>query len=73
MRVAREVLAEGLGVARLEAVVELLPDRARELVDEPSRVDEVERPDPLLREPGRLVHEVEVGLDLPRRARAAAP
>ena len=35
MWVASEVLAKCLGVARLEPVVELLPDRARELVDEP--------------------------------------
>ena len=68
VRVAREVLAEGLRVARLEAVVELLSNRAGELVDEPFRVDEVERPDALLREAGGLVHEVEVGLDLARRA-----
>ena len=68
-----EDVVELLGVARLDAVVELLPDRPRELVDEPARVDEVERADALLRDPRRLVEEREVGLDLPRRVRAAAP
>ena len=48
VRVAREVVVEGLGVAPLEPVVELLADRARELVDELARVDEVERADALL-------------------------
>ena len=50
-------------------VVELLPDRAGELVDELARVDEVERPDPFPGEPRGLVEEPEVGLDLLRRAR----
>src|SRR5204863_9011565 len=57
------------GVPRLEAVVELLPDRARELVHERSGVDEVERADALLRDPRGLVEEREVGLDLSRRPR----
>ena len=52
------------------AVVELLPDRARELVDEGPRVDEVERADALLREPRGLVEQRQVGLDLPRGAGA---
>src|SRR2546428_584613 len=52
-----------------EPVVELLPDRARELVDERPGVDEVERPDALLRDARGLVEEGEVGLDLARRAR----
>ena len=41
--VAGEVAAERLRVPRLLLVVELLPDRAGELVDERLRVDEVER------------------------------
>ena len=69
VRVPGEVVVERVGVARLEPVVELLPDRARELVDELVRVDEVERADALLREPRGLVHQREVGLDLARRVR----
>ena len=69
VRVAREAVVEGLGVAALEAVVELLADRARELVHELARVDEVERAHPLAREPGGLVEEREVGLDLARGVR----
>ena len=69
VRVAGEVAVEVLRVARLLPVVELLPDRARELVHELARVDEVERADPLAREPRRLVEEAEVGFDLLRRAR----
>ena len=52
-----------------EPVVELLPDRAGELVDDLVRVDEVERADALLREPCRLVHQREIRLDLLRRVR----
>ena len=70
MRGACEVAVAELRVAALEAVVELLPDRARELVYELARVDEVERPDPLAGETRRLVEERDVGLDLPRGARA---
>src|SRR5947207_2542237 len=55
---------------RLEAVVELLADLPRELVDDAARVDEVERADPLLGEPSRLVEEREIGLELARRARS---
>ena len=69
VRVAGPVAAEAVGVAAFRAVVELRADRARELVDERARVDEVERADPLLRDARRLVEEREVGLDLPRRAR----
>ena len=65
-----EVAAEGLGVARLELVVELLPDRAGELVHERLRVDEVERADALLDHACGLVEQRQVGLDLPRRVRA---
>ena len=67
--VAREVPVEGLGVPRLVPVVELEPDRARELVDELLRIDELERPHPLLQQPRRLVEEPEIGLDLRRRRR----
>ena len=69
MRVTGEVAMEGLGVAALEPVVELLADRARELVHELAHVDEVERPDALLDDSRGLVEEAEVGLDLLRRAR----
>src|SRR5436189_135276 len=64
-----EVVVELVGAARLEPVVELLPDRARELVDDLAGVHEVQRADALLREARRLVEEREVGLDLPRRVR----
>ena len=69
MRVTDEVAMEGLGVAPLEPVVELLADRAGELVHELAHVDEVERPDALLDDSRGLVEEAEVGLDLLRRAR----
>ena len=69
MRVTDEVAMEGLGVAPLEPVVELLADRAGELVHELAHVDEVERPDALLGDSRGLVEEAEVGLDLLRRAR----
>ena len=69
VRMTGEVLVEAVGVPRFEPVVELLPDRARELVDDLVRVDEVERANALLRELRRLVHQREVGLDLPRRVR----
>src|SRR5579862_6389486 len=41
VRMAREVAVEGVGVACLAAVVELLADRAGELVDDLAGVDEV--------------------------------
>ena len=69
VRIAGEVAVEALGVPRLEPVVELVPELARELVDERLRVDEVERADALLHEPRRLVEQGEIGLDLARRAR----
>src|SRR5207247_776671 len=70
VRMTGEVAMEHVCVARFEAVVELLPDRARELVHELARVDEVERTDALLRDARRLVEEREVGLDLTRGAGA---
>ena len=70
VRVAGEVAVEDLGVAPLQPVVELLADRAGELVDELLGVDEVERADTLLRQPGGLEEQRQVGLDLPRRVRA---
>jgi len=51
------------------SVVELLADRASELVDDLVRVDEVERVDALLRKLCGLVHQREVGLDLARCVR----
>ena len=62
-----EVPPEGLGVARLVLIIQLLPDRARELVDQRLGVDEIERPHPLAHDPRRRPHQLEVGLDLPRR------
>jgi hypothetical protein len=70
VRVAREAVVEGLGVACLEAVVELLADRACELVDELARVDELECPHPLSDQARGLVEQRQVGLDLPRCVRA---
>ena len=68
--VAGEVAVERLGVARLVAVVQLEPDRARELVDELLGIHELERLHPLAEQPRRLVEEPEVGLDLLGRGRA---
>ena len=70
VRLVREVVVEGLRVSPLEAVVELLADLLRELVDQPARIDEVERMHALLHEPRRLIEQREIGLDLPRRAGA---
>ncbi len=67
VRVAGEVAMEGLGVAALLAVVELLADRARELVDELARVDEVERAHAFAHEPRGLLEQLDVALDLARR------
>ena len=69
VRLAGEVVVERLRVPPLEPVVELLADLPGELVDEPARIDEVERVHALLHEPRRLVEQREVGLDLARRAR----
>ena len=65
-----EVAPERVGVPRLELVVELLADEARELVDEVVDVDEVERAHALPDDPRRLVEQREVVLDLARRVRA---
>ena len=73
VRMAGEVAVERVGVAGLLAVVELLPDRARELVDDLARVDEVERADALLREPRRLVEQLDVGSRSGAARSAAAP
>ena len=51
-------------------VVELLPDRAPELVHEPLRVDEVERADTVADEARGRAHQRQVGLDLARCIRA---
>ena len=63
-RIAREVAVEGVGVPRLVAVVELEPDRARELVDELPRVHELERAHALAEQLRRLVEQPEIRLDL---------
>ena len=73
VRVPGEVAVERLRVAPLEPVVELLADRARELVDDLAHVDEVERADALLRDARGLVEQPEVGLDLLAARPAAAP
>ncbi len=64
-----EVTVELLRVPRLHPVVELLADRARELVDERDRVDELERLHPFADEARDLVQELEVGLDRAGRVR----
>ena len=69
-RVGGEVLAEDLGGARLDPVVELAADRAGELVDDRDGVDEVEPVDAALDDAGDLVEQRQVALDLPGRARA---
>jgi hypothetical protein len=66
VRMTREVAVELLRVAGFHPVVELLADRARELVHERDRVDELERLHALTHEPSDLVHELEVGFDLAR-------
>ena len=66
--VGREVLAEDLGRARLDPVVELAPDRAGELVDDGDGVDEVEPVDAPLHDAGDLVEQGQVALDLAPRA-----
>ena len=70
MRVSGEVAVQRVGVPALEPVVELLADRAGELVDDLAHVHEVEGPDALLRDARGLVEEAEVGFDLLGRARA---
>ena len=67
-RVGREVLAEDLGGAGLDPVVQLAPDRPGELVDDRHGVDEVEPVDPALHDAGHLVEQGQVALDLPRRS-----
>jgi hypothetical protein len=69
MRISGEVAVERVGVSRFGAIVELLPNRASEFVDDLPRVDEVERAHAFLRNACRLVQEGEVCLDLPRRSR----
>ena len=71
--VASRSCGRSLGVPRLVPVVELEPDRARELVDELLRVHELERLHALLEESRSLVQQAEVGLDLARPRPAAAP
>ena len=68
VRMPGEVAVERLRVPRLQPVVELLPDRPGELVDELLGVDEVERTDALLRDPRGLVEQGDVRFDLTRRA-----
>ena len=65
-----EVLVERVGVPCLQPIIQLLPDRARELVHQLVRVDEVERTHAFLGEPRRLVEESDVSLDLARCTRA---
>ena len=73
VRVAGKVPVQLLRVAALEPVVQLLADRAGELVDDLAHVDEVERPDPLLDDSRGLVEEAEVGFDPLAARRGAAP
>ena len=61
---------ERVRVPRFEAIVELLSNGPRELVDDLPGVDEVERTHALLRDPGGLVEQCEVRLDPARRRRA---
>ena len=66
VRVTGEVRAEAPRVPGLGAVVELLANRAGELVDQADGVDEAQRLDALPGEARCLVEEDEVGLDLSR-------
>ena len=61
---------EDLGVPRLVPVVELEPNRARELVHELLWIHELQRSHALLEEFGRLVEKPDVGLDLAGSRRA---
>ena len=63
-RLLGEVAAEDLGVAGLGAVVELVPDRAGELVHDGHRVDERQPVDAAAHDPRDLVEQAQVGLDL---------
>jgi hypothetical protein len=67
--VAREVAPERLSVARLLLVVELLADRARELVDELPGVDEVELAHSVAHDARDRGHQLQIGFDLARRRR----
>ncbi len=69
IRVPGEVAVEDLGVAGLLPIVELLTERACELVDDLATVDEVERMDPLLDESRGLLEQLDVALDLARSVR----
>ena len=64
---AGEVAVERVRVPCLQPVVELLPDRARKLVHELVRVDEVERAHAFLGDLRRLIEQGHVGFDLSRR------
>ena len=70
VRVAGEVAVERLRVPAFLAVVELETDRAGELVDDLTCVDEVERAHALLDELRGLLEQLDVALDLARRIRA---
>ena len=69
-RVGGEVLAEDLGGAGLDPVVELAADRPGELVDDRDRVDEVEPVDAALDDARDLIEQRQVALDLAGRTRA---
>jgi hypothetical protein len=62
--VSREIAVQHVRIPALEPVVELLADRACELVHDLTHVHEVEGTDTLLRDARGLVEEAEVGFDL---------
>jgi hypothetical protein len=65
-RVVGEAAAEHLGVAGLDPVVQLAPDRALELVHELDRVHEFESLHAAADDPGNLLQQRDVGIDLAR-------
>ncbi len=70
LRVVGEVATERVGVVRLDAVVELAPDRLRELIDQGNQVDERQAVDAVLEQAGELVQQLNVGVDLALRVGA---
>ncbi len=64
LRVVGEVAAERVRVVRFDAVVELAPDRPRELIDQGDQVDERQAVDAVLEQAGELVQQLDVGVDL---------
>ena len=70
MRVRGELAPQHVGVSTFLVVIELAADRAGELVNHGSHVDEVEGSHALLENAGGLVEQAQIRFDLLGRARA---